>query len=291
MKKSTGPLVRGGCYEYLPGKELEKGSFGRVYRCVQPSNLAIKVIDVANYKRKDRDCLRYLENEIRLHSEMSKSSPQHVLAIVDHSPLEHLDSQRECFIVTRLCEGGTLLHYSMRHRPGVSELAGMLLQTALGIQEMHSASIIHRDIKPANILLDDSGHVFIIDFGLVTKSERFRGSMVGTPAFMPPELSSRRALEDLDCFKIDIFALGKTILQLLSTCLKDEPELYEAVEGLALRCVSKAAADRPPIGQIVASLQQLLLWQTLKQQARAFRGERPALKAIRDTLTRLLPLL
>lgn len=62
------------------------------------------------------------------------------------------------------------------------------------IESLHSMGIIHRDIKPENILLDENGHIKLIDFGLSelfeeTNSQKTRAKrIVGTPYYIPPEV-------------------------------------------------------------------------------------------------------
>ncbi len=46
------------------------------------------------------------------------------------------------------------------------EVARLGLQAADAVSHAHSMGILHRDIKPANMLVDDSGHLWIVDFGL-----------------------------------------------------------------------------------------------------------------------------
>src|ERR1700730_13228314 len=66
-----------------------------------------------------------------------------------------------------LIEGESLL--SRLNRVGalpVSEAFEIARQICAGLQEAHAQGIVHRDLKPANIMLDRSGTVKIMDFGV-----------------------------------------------------------------------------------------------------------------------------
>lgn len=74
----------------------------------------------------------------------------------------------------------------------VLTLAG---QIAAGLDYAHQNNLIHRDLKPDNILLDKNGNAVITDFGVVTaiasasdNTKTLTGGMMGTPAYIPPEL-------------------------------------------------------------------------------------------------------
>ena len=61
----------------------------------------------------------------------------------------------------------------------------------LGLQALHEKRQLHRDLKSDNILINSEGEVKIADFGFamqLTKERLNRKSVVGTPAWMPPEL-------------------------------------------------------------------------------------------------------
>jgi protein-serine/threonine kinase len=56
---------------------------------------------------------------------------------------------------------------------------------------LHKNGILYRDLKPENIILDEDGHIKLIDFGLAKDniSERnLTGSFCGTNEYIPPEL-------------------------------------------------------------------------------------------------------
>src|SRR5581483_6887155 len=76
----------------------------------------------------------------------------------------------------------------------------------------HQRGIVHRDIKPGNILLAE-GHAILADFGIAravgTSGPRLTGSgmMLGTPAYMAPEMPTEESA--------DVFALGVVACEML----------------------------------------------------------------------------
>jgi hypothetical protein len=94
----------------------------------------------------------------------------------------------------------------------------ILRDVARALDYAHAQGVIHRDIKPANVLLGDSGHAMVSDFGIAKalgSGEAPVGSgtgIIGSPGYMSPE---QWRSEDIDA-KADQYALGVMAFEMLT---------------------------------------------------------------------------
>jgi len=86
-------------------------------------------------------------------------------------------------------------------------------QLVAGVQEVHRVGYLHRDLKPSNVLVDESGRVVVLDFGIITEIGARSGpnEIVGTPAYLAPEL-----IDGAPCPASDWYSLGVMLYELLT---------------------------------------------------------------------------
>jgi eukaryotic-like serine/threonine-protein kinase len=85
---------------------------------------------------------------------------------------------------------------------------------ASALHYAHAQGVLHRDIKPSNLMLDTSGTIWIVDFGLAQTDDvdiTQPRTLVGTLRFMPPERF--RGWCDP---RSDVYSLGLTLYELLT---------------------------------------------------------------------------
>lgn len=128
---------------------------------------------------------------------------------------------------------------------------------------MHSRGFVHRDIKPGNIMVTKEGVAKLVDFGLV--KSRFAtnitvtGVIIGTPAFMSPEMLTGR---DTD-FRSDIFQLGQVLYKALSgRHAFDGSDSFD----MASNCVSKPPHPLVTLNPKVSPALEAVLFCCLEKQ-------------------------
>jgi len=151
------------------------------------------------------------------------------------------------FIVMEFCEGETLSQ-RMRRRPiEAAEFLTIAKQIAAGAAAAHAGGIVHRDLKSSNIMIEPTGQVKILDFGLAKSlptqfarpSDSSSRRLFGTLHYLSPEqVRGQPADERSDLFSIGIIffqmATGQlpfnadAPLMVLEKIRDDEPEPFVA---------------------------------------------------------------
>jgi len=95
---------------------------------------------------------------------------------------------------------------------------GIVFHVLQVLDYMHAQGVAHRDLKPENIMVDDQGHVKLIDFGIASKAGARRltfgklSQVMGSPDYISPEqLQSKRGDQ-----RSDLYAMGVMLYEMLS---------------------------------------------------------------------------
>lgn len=153
-------------------------------------------------------------------------------------------------------------------------VAQIIIDMSLGLEQVHDSGFIHLDFKPENILVTRSANVRLIDFDLArikpVEPKKMGGKNPGTPAYMAPEHLRGLAIDG----RADIFAFGVTAYEVLTgekPFPGDTPDeilrrqmndeitppreinagIPPAMEKIILKCLKRDMEDRYPFMSVV----------------------------------------
>lgn len=121
-------------------------------------------------------------------------------------------------IIMEFVDGCTLREAGKSGPMPQDKVLDIVAQVADAMREAHAAQLIHGDIKPANLMLEASGKVRIMDFGLARKIDPQATESIafdqteGTIAYLAPELMMGSTLSP----QSDVYALGVVMYELLT---------------------------------------------------------------------------
>jgi protein-serine/threonine kinase len=218
---------------------IGKGAYGRVYKGkskIHGGLVAIKIIDIDNqdYQEMTTENLSQTIKEIDILQQLRDSKARPYVNIIEEARTVH----NELWIVSEYASGGsvnTLMkpsHAIKDPGPGLPEkfIIPIARELALGLKYVHEAGVLHRDLKTNNVLILEDGRVQLCDFGVsgtLEPQKSKRSTIVGTPAWMAPELQQewvkdadpRNPLQPKEIQygnEIDIWAYGCTIHEMAS---------------------------------------------------------------------------
>jgi len=121
-----------------------------------------------------------------------------VLATLDHPNLVRaLDAGEDgnvYYLVTEYVPGTDLRKLVRRHRAmSMEAAAGIVSQTAAGLQHAHEQGLVHRDVKPGNVLVTPDGRAKLSDLGLAgplggdAETDPRFGKIAGTADYLSPD--------------------------------------------------------------------------------------------------------
>jgi len=248
-------FVLGKRYEIM--KILGRGGMGVVYQArdrTLDEVVAIKMLHIDNLVQADM-----LKQETKL---ARKITHRNIVRIFDLGELQGIQ-----FISMEFIRGTTLKDVMRKvSRIPLSIAIRVVRSMCQGLAAAHEQGIIHGDIKPENVIINNSGEVKIMDFGVARAAKaqpKEQENVSGTPAYMPPEQFEGSPLST----RADIYSLGVLMYEMFTGRLpyvtdnvvemyrqhKFErptpihhlnPRISEDLDKLVIRAMGKTPEDR-----------------------------------------------
>ncbi|KAH0705747.1 hypothetical protein KY285_010282 [Solanum tuberosum] len=257
------------------------GGFGAVYTGLyDDKQVAVKVFDLRDGKKNSIEKKQLMEEFIG--AIKKKNMPK--IKIKCQKCAKVLGINGYCCIVVEYVGGGTLQSYLSKHtilkkKLPLDTTIQLALDVAKGLSYIHSNKIAHRDVKTENLLVDKTGRVKIIDFGISSKFYSMVGTS-GTMGYMAPEVLSDSSYDH----KCDVYSFAICLWEMY-TCLDPYPEhishskishqIYKDRRPEIPKCCPRALSDimkkcwdvkpqnRPEMKEVV---QMLVAIKTTRQQ-------------------------
>ncbi|KAM5259762.1 mitogen-activated protein kinase kinase kinase 1 isoform 1-T1 [Hipposideros larvatus] len=262
--------------EWLKGQQIGLGAFSSCYQAQDVGTgtlMAVKQVTyVRNTSSEQEEVVEALREEIRMMSHLNHPNIIRMLGATCEK------SNYNLFI--EWMAGGSVAHLLSKYGAfKESVVINYTEQLLRGLSYLHENQIIHRDVKGANLLIDSTGHrLRIADFGAAarlaskgTGAGEFQGQLLGTIAFMAPEVL-RGQQYGRSC---DVWSVGCAIIEMAcakppwnaekhsnhlalifkiasaTTAPSIPSHLSPGLRDVALRCLELQPQDRPPSRELL----------------------------------------
>lgn len=197
---------------------LGLGGMGWVYQAVDSSSGEVVALKVLRDEfRHDPGLLARFHQEARVGMQLNHPNIMRTLALGSAGGLPYM--------IMEFAPGPNLLELLLeRRRLPWEQACDFARQAALGLEYAHQKGIVHRDVKPQNLLIDSTGRVRLLDFGLSMTSDGETGDefslamifgheSVGTLDYAAPEQVADSLAADA---RSDVYSLGGTLFVALT---------------------------------------------------------------------------
>lgn len=207
---------------YTVDRLLGHGGMGRVYLAHRSDRayrqqVVVKVVQAAPGER----LIRLFERERQILADLNHPN---IARLLDGGTLE----EGTPYLVMEYVEGTDLISWCESHQTSLFQRLRLFLEVCQAVRYAHAQLVVHRDIKPANVLVDPTGRVRLLDFGIATllttddgsptpgipatgNREETLSSALLTPAHASPEQRRGEAVTTAS----DIYSLGLLLYRLI----------------------------------------------------------------------------
>ncbi|XP_029454869.1 serine/threonine-protein kinase D1 isoform X1 [Rhinatrema bivittatum] len=218
-------------YQIFPDEVLGSGQFGIVYGGKHRKtgrDVAIKIIDKLRFPTKQESQLR---NEVAI-----LQQNLHHRGVVNLECM--FETAERVFVVMEKLHGDMLEMILSSEKGRLPERLTKFLitQVLVALRHLHFKNIVHCDLKPENVLLasaDPFPQVKLCDFGFarIIGEKSFRRSVVGTPAYLAPEVLRNKGYNR----SLDMWSVGVIIYVSLSGTFpfNEDEDIHDQIQNAA----------------------------------------------------------
>jgi serine/threonine-protein kinase len=251
---------------------LGAGGMGIVYKARDRQLKDVVALKTLNPTATSEDGLERLKNELRI---ARRITHRNVLRTHDFG-----DADGVPFISMEYVRGVTLRELLEQTGELPFSIALRIARQLLGgLEAAHAMGIVHGDIKPENLILDATGQLRIMDFGIAhaARDAREQGGWEGTLGYLAPEQLAGQPGDT----RSDLYACGVVMFEMLTgrrpfpasasgelfyrvmneepPSLRDHaPQAPERLADLVARCLARDPAARPAgAAALLAELEEI----------------------------------
>lgn len=278
-----GALLQGG--KYRIEKFLGQGGFGITYlgwHVSLNSRVAVKEFFMKDHCDRNPSTpqvamgtsgsrelvLRFREKFIKEARHIYALSHPHIVRVIDV-----FEENGTAYYVMDYLGGGTLQDIVQAHGAlSVSVASGYIRQVVSALDYIHGRNLLHLDVKPSNIMLNDSGEVVLVDFGVSKRYDESGHQTSSTPLGISEGYAPIEQYESggMDQFSpsTDIYSLGATFYYLLtgirppkasallSESLSFPDGIPKGIRACIVRSMAPGRKDRPQnVGEFLCLLE------------------------------------
>jgi serine/threonine-protein kinase len=177
----------------------------------------------------------------------------YIVGYVEHGKLDGT-----LYLLMDYIEASNLKLLLARQDPVLKEnVAQILIDMAVGLNDVHESGFMHLDFKPENILVTGNASVRLIDFDLaqpILEKPKKMPDNPGTPGYMSPEQLQGKPIDS----RVDIFAYGVAAYELVTSHKPFPGETPAEILGAQLESASPVP-PREYNADIPAALEKVIL--------------------------------
>ncbi len=144
-----------------------------------------------------------------------------ILAQLNHAHIARLldggvSDDGNPYLVLEYVAGRSITEHCDIQRLDLAQRLRLFLVICEAVEYAHQNLVVHRDLKPSNILVDDSGQVKLLDFGIAKLIEPGAVSLTASRLFTPQYAAPEQLRGEAVTTRVDVHALGLLLYELLS---------------------------------------------------------------------------